>query len=81
MPSSWLGMQQLEKLVSGMYLGEIARLVLVDLQQAVGIFDGSVTKIFEQYSLRSVLIQVLHFKIFQLCSVCSRALVAEATRL
>ena len=43
--------QHFEKLTSGMYLGEIVRLALVDLQQSVGIFSGGDVKIFQRLVL------------------------------
>lgn len=45
------GNQQLEKLVSGMYLGEIMRLIMVDLQLKVNFFEGDLSRLFEPFSL------------------------------
>ncbi|HQP52209.1 MAG TPA: hypothetical protein PLA06_08545 [Syntrophorhabdaceae bacterium] len=48
------GMQHLEKMVSGMYLGEIARHVFVDMIKNGLLFDGSNLPVFsEKYMLRT----------------------------
>ena len=41
--------QIFEKMISGMYLGDITRLVIVDLIKSGELFSGSGSKIFEKY--------------------------------
>ncbi|KAJ4180184.1 N-acetylglucosamine kinase 1 [Fusarium falciforme] len=52
--------QPLETMVSGMYLGEIARLVLVDAIEATGLFGGATPKAFQQpYSLGTEVLSMI----------------------
>uniref|UniRef100_A0A6I8PAZ2 Hexokinase-3 n=1 Tax=Ornithorhynchus anatinus TaxID=9258 RepID=A0A6I8PAZ2_ORNAN len=58
------GKQRFEKMVSGMYLGELVRLTLVHLAEKGALFGGNISEALEQRD--AILIQE---RVYQLCSV------------